>query len=153
MIEKTSISPPTDIRTNADSGATVHCFYNSISFIKGSIMSCSPSTVMLSNNPKGEATRCGEVQNEFENSVTKLSNALYIPDLGYKLVLTGKLVKHEMESRYRLIDILIMLEGSAEIISHESRNSVSRLYALPSPCDPKDKSLVSVMASCRDEIM
>lgn len=60
--ESTSVLPRSDLRTYADSGATIHYFHSLSSFIPGSSKLCNPKKVVLANNEKLEATFCGNVR-------------------------------------------------------------------------------------------
>lgn len=80
--ESTSVSPPSDARTYADSGTTVHCFHSIHEFTPGSLPRCARGIVTLANSSGAQSETCGEVQLEFESSIIEPSNVLLIPELG-----------------------------------------------------------------------
>ena len=51
----------------------------------------------------------GEVILPFENSNVHLRNVLYIPELGYNLLSTGRFADNGIESHYRRRDVLLNL--------------------------------------------
>ena len=49
LVEKTTLSPPKDHRSYADSGATCHCFHSRSVFVQGSLTPCKARHVMLAD--------------------------------------------------------------------------------------------------------
>lgn len=49
ILEKTTISPPADHQSYADSGATAHCFHSKSAFVPGSLKPCPSVTALLAN--------------------------------------------------------------------------------------------------------
>ena len=133
MIEKTTIVPPKDQGTYADSGATVHCFYSESSFVPESIVECETRTVMLADNTSIKASFCGDVILPFDHADIRLKRALYIPNLGYNLVSTGRLADNGIESHFRRHDVRLMLELDRSFIGAGQRNLDSGMYMLPEP--------------------
>ena len=133
MIEKTTIVPPKDQGTYADSGATVHCFYSESSFVPESIVECETRTVMLADNTSVKASFCGDVILPFDHANIRLKRALCIPNLGYNLVSTGRLADNGIESLFRRHEVRLMLEADQSFIGAGQRNMHSGMYMLPEP--------------------
>lgn len=141
IMESTTVDPPSDARTYADSGTTVHCFHSIHSFVPDSLMHCARRTVTLANNSEVETETSGEVHIEFDHSIIKLSNVLLIPTLGYNLVSTGKLADNGIESHFRRHNMLLKLEDSSDIIGCGSRDHSSGLYVLPGSIQYSESTL------------
>ena len=133
IVEKTTISPPADHRSYADSGATVHCFHTLEAFVPGSLKPCPRSTVLLANKSSVETNQCGEVILPFENANVRLRRVLYIPKLGYNLVSTGRLADNGIESHFCRTNVRLVLEENRFFVGSGDRNSKSRMYMLPEP--------------------
>ena len=133
MIEKTTITPPKDQRTYADSGATVHCFHSQSSFVPESMVQCEVRTVILADNTLVQTNLCGDVILPFEHVNIRLKRALYIPNLGYNLVSIGRLADNGIESHFRRHDVRLMLEADKYFIGAGQRNLDSGMYILPEP--------------------
>ena len=133
MIEKTTIAPPKDQGTYADSGATVHCFHSESSFVPESIVGCETRTVMLAHNTSVKTNFCGNVILPFDHANIRLKRALYIPNLGYNLASTGRLADNGIESHFRRHDFCLMLQADQSFIGAGQRNLGSGMYVLPEP--------------------
>lgn len=108
-VEKTTITPANDMRSYADSGATVHCFHSKSAFVPGSLQKCGARTVMLANKTSVESEYYGNVILPFENANVRLQRALYVPNLGYNLVSSGILADNGIETHFRREDVQIVL--------------------------------------------
>ena len=132
-VEKTTVNPPRDHSSYADSGATVHCFHSESFFVPGSLSECDTRTIMLADKTTVTANRSGEVVIPFENANVRLRNVLLIPGLGYNLVSTGKLADNGIQSNFRRLDVQLSLEEDGFYIGCGSRHSRSGMYTLPDP--------------------
>ena len=109
LVDKTTLSPPKDRRSYADSGATCHCFHSGSVFVQGSLNPCHARTVMLADKRSVTSTDMGEAVLPFEHANIRLQNVLYIPNLGYNLVSTGKLAHNGIQSLFRRSDVRLSL--------------------------------------------
>eukprot|EP00171_Calliarthron_tuberculosum_P008425 IDg8425t1 len=132
-VEKASISPPNDRRSYADSGATVHCFYNEFAFIAGSLKPCTPRTIMLADATPVVANKSGDVLVPLQNANIRLKEALYVPSLGFNLISVGRLSDNGIESHFRRHDMQLSLECSGFMLGTGQRDSKNGLYMLPEP--------------------
>ena len=133
-VEKTTISPPRDHRSYADSGATVHCFHAESVFVPGSLRPCGERTVLLADKTPVTSEWSGEVVIPFENANIRLMDVLYFPDLGYNLVSTGRLADKDIESTFRKHDVQLVLNaGERFYIGAGTRDLESKMYLLPNP--------------------
>ena len=132
-VEKTTISPPKDHRSYADSGATAHCIHTIDAFVPGSLKPCPNVSVLLANKSSVEAGQCGEVILPFENENLLLKRVLYIPNLGYNLVSTGNRTDNGIESTFGRTDVKLILEENRFFVGSGDRDQDSRMYMLPQP--------------------
>ena len=132
-VEKTTLTPPSDNRTYADSGATVHCFHSKSAFVPGSLHSCPTSTVLLADKTSVDATQCGDVILPFTNANIRLKEVLFMPSLAYNLVSTGRLADNGIESRFRRYDVCLNLESGGFFVGAGKRDMHTRMYTLPEP--------------------
>jgi len=132
-VEKTTIVPPNDLRSYADSGATVHCFHSEAAFVPGSLELCETRTVLLADKTSVTATQCGEVIMPFENAVLRLKGALFLPSLGYNLVSTGRLADNGIFSFFRRSDVRLSSESDGFVLGTGLRDPETRMYMLPEP--------------------
>ena len=116
LVEKITLSPPKDHRSYADSGATCHCFHSRSVFVQGSFTPCEARTVMLADKTSVTSTHTGEVVLPFEHANIRLQNVLYIPNLGYNLVSTGKLADNGIQSLFRRFDVRLSLQTNSFFI-------------------------------------
>ena len=127
-VESTTISPPKDLRSYAESGATCHCFHSKSAFVPNSLGPCVPRTVLLPNKMSVTATQMGEVLLPFENANIRLGKVLYIPNLGNNLVSTGKLTDNGIESHFRRFDVRLILESTSFFVGNGNRDSGCGMY-------------------------
>lgn len=132
-VERTTIQPPDDHNTYADSGATVHCFHSNMCFVPGSLIACDTRTVMLADKTSVTAHVSGEVILPFEHANIRLKDVLHIPSMGYNLVSTGRLADNGIESHFRRNDVCLTLETDAFYVGSGTRDQSSRMYMLPHP--------------------
>ena len=133
MVEKTTISPPRDHCSYADSGATVHCFHSESCFVPGSLKPCESKTVLLADETPVTSNLTGEVIIPFENANIRLKDVLYIPDLGYNLVSTGRMADKGIWSLFRSTDVVLILASENMYIGAGARNPEHGMYTLPDP--------------------
>ena len=131
-VEKTTVDPPRDLCSYADSGATVHCFHSESVFVPGSLTECDTRTILLADKTSVTSSRSGDVIIPFENANVRLKGALYIPDLGYNLVSTGRLADNGIESNFRRRDVQLFLEEENFYVGCGKRDTESGMYTLPS---------------------
>ena len=143
-MEKTTIDPPRDLCSYADSGATVHCFHSGSVFVPGSLTHCDARTVLLADKISVTSKRSGDVIIPFENSNVRLNGVLLIPDLGYNLVSTGRLADNGIESNLRRHDVQLFLEDNKFYVGCGKRDVNYGMYTLPhaliSP--PREKAMI-----------
>lgn len=130
-VEKTTISPPADHRSYADSGATAHCFHSKFAFVHGSTKLCPRVTVLLANKSSVEAAQCGGVIIPSENANMRLTRVLFIAILGYNLVSTGNLADKRIESHFGCTDIKRILEEKGFFVGSGTRDPNSTMYMVP----------------------
>lgn len=128
VVEKMTIDPPKDFRTYADSGATIHCFFNREAFVPGTLTSCSERTVEFADKTSANANLWGQVLISFDHVNIRLHNVLYVPSMAYNLVSTGRLADNGIESLFRRHDVLLQLESNNTVIGHGIRDLDSKLY-------------------------
>lgn len=131
IIEETTVNPPSDHRSYADSGATAHCFHDASSFIQGTLRSCTPRTIILADGTSVAATQCGDVLMPFESANIRLSDVLYVPSMSFNLVSVGRLSDKGIESHFRRHDLQLTLETDGFIIGSGQRDLNSGLYMFP----------------------
>lgn len=81
-VDKTSISPPKDHRSYADSGAICHFFHCDSDFVAGSLVPCEERTVMLADKTSVTATHVGEVILPFYNADVRLKRSTIHTEFG-----------------------------------------------------------------------
>lgn len=133
IVEKSTIDPPKDYRSYADSGATCHCFHSKSFFIPNAMKQCDNRTVMVADETSVTATEVGEVILPFTNANIRLKNVLHIPNLGYNLASTGRLADNGIESCFCQNDVRLTLESTGFLIGSGERDTISRMYMLPQP--------------------
>lgn len=133
MITKTTICPPQNMASYADSGATVHCFHSENVFVAGTLESCDERIVMLADKTSVVAKECGDVILPFENANIRLKRALYIPNLGYNLVSTGMFADKGIESHFGREDVRFVLTKDKIFIGKGIRHLGTGMYVLPEP--------------------
>lgn len=133
VLERTTINPPKDHRTYADSGATIHIFHSVRAFVPGSIKQCAEGCVTLADESSVNASSCGDVMLHFEEFIIQLQQVLFIPSMGYNFVSTGRLADKGVESLFRRKYILLMLESDGTIVGSGDRDLESKMYVLPFP--------------------
>ena len=138
-VDKTTVLPPKDHRTYNDSGATCHCFHCESYFVPGSLVPCQRE-VMLADKNSVTATHMGDVILPFENANIRLKHVLYIPNLGYNLVSTGRLADNGIESKFGRCDVRLTLESNNFYVGLGSRDTESGLYMMPQPENHESKS-------------
>ena len=146
-VEKTTLSPPHDLRSYADSGATVHCFHSEIAFVPGSLESCDERTIFLADKTCVKSNYCGDVLLPFQNANVRLKRALYIPNLGYNLVSTGRLADNGIESHFRRDDVQLVLQQDEFVIGHGYRDTETGMYMLPEPLTHHTAEVVTVSSA------
>ncbi|MBW5416393.1 GAG-pre-integrase domain-containing protein, partial [Pseudomonas sp. MAG002Y] len=149
LVEKTTLSPPKDHRSYADSGATCHCFHSRSVFVQGSLTPCKPRHVMLADKTSVTSTHMGEVVLPFEHANIRLQNVLYIPNLGYNLVSTGKLADNGIQSLFRRFDVRLSLQTTNFFIGLGSRDKTSGMYMLPEPVSQNTQMAMSVTSDSK----
>lgn len=107
IADPTTILPPSELQTYADSEATAHLFHFENVFALGSRSSCTMITIFLDDKTLVISNRHGDVVITFDKNALRLRLALHVPALGYNLVSTGRLVNHAIESLYRRRDMLL----------------------------------------------
>jgi len=144
-VQKTSVLPPKDNRSYADSGATGHFFHCEDLFVPGSLKACDETTVLLADQTSVQSTQCGDVILPFQNANIRLKNAFFVPGLGYNLVSTGRLADNGIESCFRRYDVILNMESSGFHIGCGNRDMENRLYMLPEPLSPpsSERAMVS----------
>lgn len=130
IVERTTISPPEELRTFADCGATIHCFLNVSFFVPESLKCCDRRTVLLVDKTAVEPNKCGELILSFKHFNIRLQNVLLIPSLGYNLVSTGCLADNGIESYYRRMDVILLLKHVEKIVGIGRRDEKCRMYTL-----------------------
>lgn len=133
VILKTTINPPHDSRTYADSGATVHCFNFVDLFVAGTLQECPPRDVMLVDKSCVTAEKCGDLLLPFENANVMLKNAMLIPLIGYNLVSTGTLADNDIESLFTRHEVCLTFVPGNILIGYGKRDLVNGMYILPHP--------------------
>lgn len=88
ILQKSTISPPKDHKSYADSGATGHFFNSKASFIPGTLHKCDTTTVLLADRTPVSSDQCRDVIIPFKNANIRLKNTFLVPGLGYNLVST-----------------------------------------------------------------
>lgn len=131
--ERTTVSPPNDLRTYYDSGATSHVFNSETVLKQGTLTECIPCTVLLADKSSVVASKRGEVIVQFENADIRLTKVLLIPGLGYNLVSVGRLADNGIESLFRKDDVMLKLKSQNFVVGHGTRDISTGLYALPTP--------------------
>lgn len=114
VVEKTTITPPKDLKTYADSGATIHCFYDKTLFTAGSLVNCDERTILFADKTSSVSSLMGEVKIEIEHAILRLEDVLYVPSMGYNLVSTGRLADNGIESIFRRNDFFLATGGGLE---------------------------------------
>ena len=128
VVEKTTIDPPKDFRTYADSGATIHCFFNRDAFVPGTLTSCSERSVEFADKTSANANLWGQVLIAFDQVDIRLHNVLYVPSMAYNLVSIGRLADNGIESLFRREDVLLKLETNNITVGRGIRDPDSKLY-------------------------
>ena len=146
VTDRTTITPPDDLQTYADSGATIHIFHSPSAFVPGSLKRCSPRIVALADKNEVQADVWGEVIIPMQDCIIRLQHVLFVKTIRYNLVSTGKLADNGIESLFRRKDILLKLETDGTVIGCGFRAS-NGMYVLPSP--KSDRALASI-ESIRD---
>ena len=152
MVEKTTISPPCDLRSYADSGATVHCFHSDLAFVPGSLEPCETRTVMLADKRSVNSNQCGDVIIPFQNANIRLKGALLVPNLGYNLVSTGRLADNGIESHFRRRDVQLSLEESRFVVGCGERDEETGMYMLPEPISQSVPATAMVASTSESEL-
>ena len=132
LTDHTTILPPDDQQTYADSGATIHIFHNRHSFVPGSLKQCQPRTVALADKREVQVNIWGEVILPMKYCIIRLHHVLFVESIRYNLVSTGKLADNGIESLFRRKDLLLKLEVDGTIIGNGIR-ALNGMYILPSP--------------------
>lgn len=145
VVEKTTIEPPKDSRTYADSGATIHCFFDKNSFVPGSLVPCGERTVEFADKTSSTASLWGQVLISLGNVNLRLNNVLHVPSMGYNLVSTGRLADHGIESLFRRNEFILQLESDQTIIGKGIRDFDSKLYVL------SHEKFESILSVCNNE--
>ena len=101
VVEKTTVNPPKDFRTYADSCATIHCFFNESFFVPDSIVPCNDRTIEMSDKSRATSSLWGQVILPFKIFNIRLHKVLYVPSIGYNLVSTGRLADNGIETCFR----------------------------------------------------
>lgn len=140
-----SIQPPNNMKTYADSGASVHIFQVQNVFAPMSLVLCAPRSVVLPNNVSVQAEKCREVLIEMQNCGLRLTQVLWIPSLGYILVSMGRLADSGIESWFGKERVELRLRKSSTLIGTGFRNKQNGMYIVPSPfaAKPVTSALIS----------
>ena len=144
LVEKTALSPPKDHRSYGDSGAICHCFHSRSVFVQGSLTPCEARTVMLPDKTSVKSTHMGEVALLFERANIHLQNVLYVPNLSYNLVSTGKLADNGILSLLRRFDVRLSLQTNSFFNGLGSSDKTSGMYMLPEPISQSTQMAMSV---------
>ena len=113
-------------------------------FVQGSLTPCHARTVMLADKTSVMSTHMGEVVLPFEHANIRLQNVLYIPNLGYSLVSTGKLADNGIQSLFCRFDVRLSLQTNSFFIGLGSRDKTSGMYMLPEPISQSTEMAMSV---------
>lgn len=152
VVHKTTVLPPQDNRSYADSGATGHFFHSHSLFDPVTIRKCETTMVVLADKTTVSSNKCGDVVLPFENANIRLKNTFLVPNLGYNLVSTGRLADNGIESHFRRNDVRLLIEKDGFLIGTGKRDTDTSLYMLPEPvnqesnnqalkvCESKNKS-------------
>lgn len=143
VTDRTTVHPPQDSKTYADSGASTHLFHDRDAFVSASLGVCSKRMIILADRSEVSSSFSGEVIIPFDDCVVRLKNVLHVPKLGYNLVSTGRMADNGIESHFRRFDLLLKLEDSGTFIGRGVRCEDSGMYTFPSP------RTVSVAASAK----
>ena len=86
----------------------------------------------------------GEVVLPFEHADIRLQNVLYIPNLSYNLVSTGKLADNGIQSLFRRFDVRLSLQTNSFFVGIGSRDKKSGMYMLLEPISHSTQMAMSV---------
>lgn len=130
IVEKTTVRLAEDLRTHADSGATIHSFQSKEVVEPGTITRCDQRTILSADSTSVTATQSGEVILPFKEIYNTSKSFLLTPNPGYTLVYTGRLADNGIESYFRRFDVLLKIETTGAEICCGNRDETSGVYTL-----------------------
>ena len=130
-VHNSSSLRPSKFEMYVDSYITVHCVHNKQMFVPGTLHSISPQTIKLINNEVVEATSCGEVLLEFENSILRLRDVVYVPALNSNLLSISRLADRGIETHVKHDCMILTSEKTNGITGICTRGTKSGTYTAP----------------------
>lgn len=107
--------------------------------------------VMLADEISATSTHLGKVILLFEHANIRLQKVLFTLNLGYNLVLTGKLAKINIRSLFRRTNVVLGLETTNFFNGLDSRDKASDMYMLLEPVLEASQLAISAFSKSKPQ--